>query len=65
MFGWLDRRKRIRRDSDLLQKAKEISQKKMDAAANILHKMDRFKLDTERRFHDIPVEIERRQTRTA
>lgn len=65
MFKWLDRRKRSRRQDDLLAKAKEVSQQKMDATANLLHKMDRFKIDIERRIVDIPVDIERRQQRIA
>lgn len=60
MFNIFERRKRTRRDSDLQDKMREAIRKKKEAAEDALAKLNQWNL-IDRRFHSIPVDLERRR----
>lgn len=65
MFRWIERRSKLRREDDLRLKMEEAIAKKKAEAEETIKKMKRFTLDPDRRFHALPVIIDRRQERTA
>lgn len=58
---FFNRRNKTRREDDLLAKANDATDKKMEVAREIMEKMSRFKLDTERRLNSVSVDFDRRK----
>lgn len=63
MFSWFNRRKKIRRDSDVRAELERVIDAKHKASIEALAKLRQFTL--ERRDGEPPLSIDRRRERTA
>lgn len=61
MFKWFERRKALRREDDQRLRFDDVIKKKKEAAEAAIERMKQFTLETDRRFHSVVVDVERRR----